>query len=486
MDFTYTPSSRAPRARRRSDRRDHRLRGACEQERGLVPPRRSPRSAQAVLEHGLHAINMPAEWGGAGLSICSSRSSSRSSSASSRTRCGTPCGGRPTRCGMHARAARALPRCPASAASAATPSPITEADAGSDPLAPRARPRAATATAGVINGEKWFVTVGDVADYLHRPRRWSATSARRRCSSSTRTCPGSRSSAPRATCTRSSTSTPSSSSTDVSVGAEHGARRGRPGLRADPRLVRRGAADDRRARRRRRRARAASWPRVGRRARAGRRADRRPPADPGACSPTAPSTSPPTARSSTRSPGRPTTGLARKMLHAKAAMVKLAASEAAGRVVDRARADLRRPRLHAREPGRAPLPRACASTGSGRAPREIQRADHRQRDRQAGTASSSSPTAWPSPPSMLELTDEQREIQRVCRDFAAREIRPISLAVDEADTESALGDLAQGGAARAHLVHAARGVRRRRDDRRASRSAWCRRSSATAAPGSGT
>src|ERR1700750_1129397 len=36
---------------------------------------------------------------------------------------------------------------------------------------------------------------------------------------------------------------------------------------------------------------------------------------------------------------------------------------------------------------------------------------------------------------MLELTDEQREIQRVCRDFAAREIRPISLAVDEADTE---------------------------------------------------
>jgi alkylation response protein AidB-like acyl-CoA dehydrogenase len=36
---------------------------------------------------------------------------------------------------------------------------------------------------------------------------------------------------------------------------------------------------------------------------------------------------------------------------------------------------------------------------------------------------------------MRELTDEQREIQRVCRDFAAREIRPISLAVDEADVE---------------------------------------------------
>jgi acyl-CoA dehydrogenase len=33
------------------------------------------------------------------------------------------------------------------------------------------------------------------------------------------------------------------------------------------------------------------------------------------------------------------------------------------------------------------------------------------------------------------LTEEQLAIQRVCREFAAREIRPISLAVDEADTE---------------------------------------------------
>ncbi|MGI8713386.1 MAG: acyl-CoA dehydrogenase family protein [Solirubrobacteraceae bacterium] len=32
------------------------------------------------------------------------------------------------------------------------------------------------------------------------------------------------------------------------------------------------------------------------------------------------------------------------------------------------------------------------------------------------------------------LTDEQREIQRTCREFAAREIRPVSLAVDEADS----------------------------------------------------
>jgi acyl-CoA dehydrogenase len=36
---------------------------------------------------------------------------------------------------------------------------------------------------------------------------------------------------------------------------------------------------------------------------------------------------------------------------------------------------------------------------------------------------------------VLELTDEQRAIQRVCREFAANEIRPISLSVDEADIE---------------------------------------------------
>ena len=42
-------------------------------------------------------------------------------------------------------------------------------------------------------------------------------------------------------------------------------------------------------------------------------------------------------------------------------------------------------------------------------------------------------TALPRPP--FEITPEQEEIRRTCRDFAANEIRPISLAVDEADTE---------------------------------------------------
>jgi acyl-CoA dehydrogenase len=36
---------------------------------------------------------------------------------------------------------------------------------------------------------------------------------------------------------------------------------------------------------------------------------------------------------------------------------------------------------------------------------------------------------------VFDLTAEQREIRDVCRDFAAREIRPVALEVDEADTE---------------------------------------------------
>jgi acyl-CoA dehydrogenase len=39
------------------------------------------------------------------------------------------------------------------------------------------------------------------------------------------------------------------------------------------------------------------------------------------------------------------------------------------------------------------------------------------------------------PRAPFELTPEQEEIRRLCKDFAANEIRPVSMAVDEADTE---------------------------------------------------
>ena len=40
----------------------------CERDRGLGPEALAEISAKTI-EHGLNAINMPAEWGGAGLSI---------------------------------------------------------------------------------------------------------------------------------------------------------------------------------------------------------------------------------------------------------------------------------------------------------------------------------------------------------------------------------------------------------------------------------
>ena len=36
---------------------------------------------------------------------------------------------------------------------------------------------------------------------------------------------------------------------------------------------------------------------------------------------------------------------------------------------------------------------------------------------------------------LVELSVEQREVQRLCCEFAEREIRPVSLAVDAADTD---------------------------------------------------
>jgi acyl-CoA dehydrogenase len=44
-------------------------------------------------------------------------------------------------------------------------------------------------------------------------------------------------------------------------------------------------------------------------------------------------------------------------------------------------------------------------------------------------------TAPAAPRAPYDITPEQEEIRRVCREFAAREIRPVSLEVDEADTE---------------------------------------------------
>jgi acyl-CoA dehydrogenase len=75
-----------------------------------------------------------------------------------------------------------------------------------------------------------------------------------------------------------------------------------------------------------------------------------------------------------------------------------------------------------------PEPRTCGETAS-RSPGR----GYAIREGLDIVATMPSVPALPRAP--YELTPEQEEIRRVCREFAANEIRPISLAVDEADTE---------------------------------------------------
>ena len=129
----------------------------------------------------------------------------------------------------------------------------------------------------------------EVVRHRRRRRRLSA-SCSRMCSPSTRPTmflvdvdtPGVRDHArSRATRTPSSTSIPSSPSRTCDVGPEAVLGEVGAGLRTDPRLVHRGAADDRRPHHRCRRARPDARCRLGQAARAGRRAVDRPAVDPG-------------------------------------------------------------------------------------------------------------------------------------------------------------------------------------------------------------
>ena len=60
-------------------------------------------------------------------------------------------------------------------------------------------------------------------------------------------------------------------------------------------------------------------------------------------------------------------------------------------------------------------------------------------------------------PVSLTLSDDQRDLQELARDFAAREIRPIAAEVDEADDGRVpVGPVGEGDRGRPDLLHAAR------------------------------
>ncbi len=136
----------------------------CERENGL-PPEILAQLKERVLEAGLQAINMPEEWGGAGLSILEQVIVQEE-------------------LGQLTNALWDVVWRPANALRACTPAQreryllpairgerrdcyaVTEEKAGSDPTAIETTAEPLPGGGYRLNGEKWFVTVGDVADFL--------------------------------------------------------------------------------------------------------------------------------------------------------------------------------------------------------------------------------------------------------------------------------------------------------------------------------
>lgn len=164
MDFAYSPEQLDLRARARALTEDIMVHEqACEEQNGL-PAAVHREVAGRVRHHGLNAINMPAGWGGQGLSIVDQVIVQEQL-------------GQLTNAlwDMVWRPANALRACddvqreryllPGIRGERRDAVAVTERDAGSDPAGIAST--AERVDGGYrINGEKWFVTVGDVADYL--------------------------------------------------------------------------------------------------------------------------------------------------------------------------------------------------------------------------------------------------------------------------------------------------------------------------------
>ncbi|WP_405813914.1 acyl-CoA dehydrogenase family protein [Streptomyces sp. NBC_01390] len=165
MDFSYSPrlvrlkESAVDLAQRIEAYEDE-----CETSGGLGPESRAA-LRRIVLDSGLQAMNAPVEWGGAGLSW--------TEQVTVEEELGTLTNGlwaavwRPTAAALLASTPEQRERYlfPENRGERFGARAITEPEAGSDP---RRIATVAQRTPGGyrITGEKWFVTMGDVADYL--------------------------------------------------------------------------------------------------------------------------------------------------------------------------------------------------------------------------------------------------------------------------------------------------------------------------------
>jgi len=164
MDFTYTDEQRELQGRAAALAAEIMVHEqACEAANGL-PPEVHAAVADHVRAAGLGAINMPSEWGGAGLGVLDQVIVQEQL-------------GQLTNAlwDMVWRPANALRACddaqreryllPGIRGERRDCVAVTERDAGSDPSAIATTARRVDG-GFAIDGEKWFVTVGDAADYL--------------------------------------------------------------------------------------------------------------------------------------------------------------------------------------------------------------------------------------------------------------------------------------------------------------------------------
>ena len=164
MDFAYSP--RLAELKQRAADLTAKIipyEDECERQNGLSPEAHAA-IRHEVLASGLQAINTPIEYGGAGLTVLEQVVVQNELGKLTNALWDTVW--RPANPLIHAtpeqRARYLIPGARGERRDAVA---ITEPDAGSDPSA-----IATTAVPDrdgyVINGEKWFVTVGDVADFL--------------------------------------------------------------------------------------------------------------------------------------------------------------------------------------------------------------------------------------------------------------------------------------------------------------------------------
>ena len=165
MDFAYTTRLAKLKTKARAlAERIKPFEDECERNNGL-PAETHATIKKAVLESGLQAINCPTQYGGAGLTVLEQVVVQNELGKLTNALWDTVW--RPANPLVHAnpeqRKRYLIPGCRGDRRDAVA---ITEGESGSDFSAANTTATQDGKGGYVINGEKWFVTVGDVADYL--------------------------------------------------------------------------------------------------------------------------------------------------------------------------------------------------------------------------------------------------------------------------------------------------------------------------------